>query len=184
MFAPDLRQLTYEGAPTAKMCGFDIASGFFDISYKFYNDKDRFKGRLFAADIFDDSPESPLNQLDGTLDIVWAPKFIHLFDKATQVEVAARLVKLLKPQPGSLFGASQNGLPEAEEVQLPGGRTAFLGNANTAKELWSQVEERTGTRWHFESRLLDLRTIGMHKEDGSEYKRKTGYNLQWTATML
>lgn len=100
------------------------------------------------------------------------------------------MVELLRPVPGSLFCGSQNGLPEPEEMPLVHGafdgqqKTFFLGNADTLKEMWNEVAARTGTKWNVESRLLDLRTIGLHNDDGSPYKRKTGYNLQWTVTLL
>lgn len=58
-----------------------------------------------------------------------------------------------------------------------------MANAEALKEMWNEVAELTGTRWAVDSRLFDLRTIGLHKDDGSEYKRRTGYNLQWTAAL-
>ena len=38
--------------------------------------------------------------------------------------------------------------------------------------------------WEVEAWLVDLRTLGLHRDDGSEYAKYTGYNLQWTATLL
>lgn len=63
MISPDLRQLAYEGAPTAKMHGFDIEPGFFDIGYDFYRDRDSFKATFFTADVQGDFDGNPLRQL-------------------------------------------------------------------------------------------------------------------------
>ncbi|KAI9713981.1 MAG: hypothetical protein M1820_000711 [Bogoriella megaspora] len=188
MIAPDLRQLAYEGAPTDRMYGFDIESRFFDISYDFYSDRDRFRGKLLEADVF--KSQSPLNNLEGQMDIVWCSKFMHLFNRETQIDVAVRLIKLLKPTPGSMFVGSQNGCEIDYEISLPNDgfhaqtRGFWLGNKEGIEKLWKEVSELTGTRWEVEARLFDLRTVGMHKEDGSEYKKRTGYNLQWTCTRV
>ena len=190
MFAPDLRYLAHKGAPTESMYAFDIEPQFFDLGFQFYNDADRWKGEFFAANGLEELDASSLGQLKGKIDIIWSPKFLHLWDRPHQIEVAARMVSFLKPQPGSLFCGSQNGLPEAEEAPIAEGAFAgqqksfFLGNADTIKEIWNEVAARTGTEWNVESRLLDMRTLGMHKDDGSPYKKRTGYNLQWTATLL
>ena len=189
MVSPDLRQLAYEGARTDNMYAFDIIPGYFDIGYDFYNDRERFKGKFLTADGLKPLDETPLGNLKGSIDIIWSPKFLHIWDRETQIAVAAKLVALLKPQPGSMFVGSQNGLPVAEEIpisgDLPGlGKSFFTGNADSIKEMWTELAAQTGTKWNVEARLFDLRTIGLHEDDGSEYKRKTGYNLQWTATLL
>ena len=63
-------------------------------------------------------------------------------------------------------------------------KTFFIGNVETIKEIWTEVGKRSGTKWNVDARLLDLRSIGLHEDDGSMYKKKTGYNLQWTATLI
>ena len=174
------------------MYGFDIEPRFFDIGFDFYNDRDRWKGSFFAANALQEFDSSSLGDLKGKIDIMWSPKFLHIWSRSRQVDVAARLVALLKPQPGSLFVGSQNGLPEPEELPMPMTNgsfegqqdTIYMGNADSIKDMWDEVAERTSTKWNLESRLLDLRTIGMHRDDGSYYKKKTGYVLQWTATLL
>lgn len=74
MFAPDLRYLAYKGAPTDKMYAFDIKPDFFHLGFDFYNDRDRWKGTFFAADGLQELDASPLGDLKGEVDIVWAPK--------------------------------------------------------------------------------------------------------------
>lgn len=172
------------------MYGFDIEKRFFDIGFDFYQDRDRWQGEFFAADGTKHLDSSRLGKLKGQVDVVWCPKYLHLYDREHQVQVACNLVQLLRRQAGSMFVGSQNGLPEPEEVPLNGQgfegqqETFFIGNSETLKEIWAEVARRTGTRWNVDARLLDLRTIGLHKDDGSLYKKKTGYNLQWTATLI
>ena len=172
------------------MYGFDIVPGFFDLGFDFYNDRDRFHGRFLEADGSKDLTTSALGRLKGQVDVIWCPKYLHIYDREHQVQVACNLIQLLRPRAGSLFVGSQNGLPEPEDLVLQGQTfegqqsSAFLGNAETMREIWNEVAARTGTKWDVQARLLDLRTIGLHKDDGSMYKRKTGYNLQWTATLV
>lgn len=124
----------------------------------------------------------------GKLDVIWCPKLLHLWDRPTQIKTAAKLVALLKPQAGSIFAGSQNGHPMPQDIFVPertfGTASLWMGNAHTLKEDWAEVARLTGTEWDVQTRLLDLRTIGMHEDDGTLYRKLTGYNLQWTATMV
>lgn len=172
------------------MYGFDIESRFFDLGFDFYHDRDRWEGEFFAADGTKTLDSSPLGKLKTNIDVVWCPKYLHLYDREHQVAVACNLVQLLRLQAGSMFVGSQNGLPESDETPLNGrgfeGQqdTSFIGNDKTIKEIWAEVARRTRTKWNIDALLLDLRTIGLHKDDGSMYKKKTGYNLQWTAMLI
>ncbi|EMC98103.1 hypothetical protein BAUCODRAFT_32104 [Baudoinia panamericana UAMH 10762] len=187
MISPDLRLLAWEGAPTNRMFAFDIEPTFFDLGFDFYNDRDKWQGHFIDADGTKPIDETPLKDLKHAVDIVWCPKFLHLFDRQGQIDNATRLIEMLKPQPGSIFAGSQNGLPETQDVTYAnsrmgtGYRTIWMANAKAVEEMWNEVARKTNTTWDVQARLLDLRTIGMHEDDGSEYKRKTGYNLQWTA---
>ncbi|EME88427.1 uncharacterized protein MYCFIDRAFT_100731, partial [Pseudocercospora fijiensis CIRAD86] len=161
MIAPDLRELAYAGAPSVKMYGFDIQPGFFEIGYDFYKDLDNFEGHFFPADVLKDFSESQLASLTRRIDIIWCAKFIHLFDRANQPIMAAKLVSLLKPRPGSMFLGSQNGYPGGHDILikegnqriLPQSDRIFLGDAEHIKEIWAEVGEKTNTKWKVESRL-------------------------------
>lgn len=174
MFAPDMRYLAYRGAPSENIHGFDVEPSFIAASYNYYRDRSKFHAKLITADFFNDSDNAPLKQLEGKMDIIWAAKFVHLFDRQMQIEVLVQLVKYLKPKPGSMLCASHNGLPNAQEVnvtQPEGGSvlrtpTFLMGNKETSKEIWAEVERRSESKWDFACELIDLRTIGWHKEDG------------------
>lgn len=172
------------------MYGFDVEEKFFPIGYDFYQDRETFRGTFFAADGWQDFSKSRLGELEGKMDIIWCPKFLHLFDRPHQIILASRLVALLKPQPGSMFVGSQNGYPGTLSVPIAPGTfvgqqdTFFMGDEEAIREMWEEVAGTTGTKWDLQARLLDMRTIGLHVDDGSDYKKRVGYNLQWTATLL
>lgn len=186
MVAPDLRQMAWDGAPTENMYGFDLEEEFSDIGFDLFNDGQKWEGQFFQADAMKAFEETKLGTLVGKMDIVWCAKFVHLFDRAGQIDMMSRLVSLLKPQAGSMFVGSQNGFPGGKEVKIADGKRFanqtdrfLLADAPEVREMWREVAERTGTDWEIEARLLDMSTIGLHEDDGSPYKKLTGYNLQW-----
>ncbi|KAK4493743.1 hypothetical protein PRZ48_014928 [Zasmidium cellare] len=190
MIAQDLRQLAFDGAPTDKMYGFDFEPEFFNIGYDFFQDRATFRGSFLEVDATKDFSETELRDLSGKVDVIWCAKFIHLYDWDDQIEMASKLVRLLKPQPGSLFLGSQNGFPGGRSMSLKGSgmkvsksNMGFLNDVDHLKEIWEEVGKRTGLDFDVEVTLLDLRTIGWHKDSGSDYHKTIGYNLQYLITM-
>lgn len=188
MVAPDLRRLAYDGAPTETMYGCDIEERFFDVGYDFYRDRETFKGRFFKADVEQLDQYGEMQKLLRSLDIIYCAKLLHLFDRDAQKQRIKDLLQYIRPQAGSLFVVSQNGymgsptFDRPPSMGRPGGKL-WMADADGWTELWRELEEETSTKWEVNCRLFDLRTIGMHKDDGSEYKRLTGYCLQATMTL-
>ena len=89
-----------------------------------------------------------------------------------------------------MFVGSQNGLADPKEIPIQEGtavgmqKSFFLSNADTIKEIWNEGAKQTGSKWNVESRLLDLRMMGLHQGDGSEYSKVIGYNLHWYGRLL
>ena len=77
-------------------------------------DRSTLQTEFVQADIFD--PDSQLKQLDGTVDIVNAASFFHLFDWDGQVKAAKRVAQLLKPVPNSVIIGRQGGQPQAGKI--------------------------------------------------------------------
>ena len=156
---------------------------FSDTGFDFYNDRSRWQGTFFAANGLDELDASPLGELKGKIDVIWSLKLLHLFPRDTQVTVAAHTVSLLKPVRSNMFVGAQNGLTDPKEIHIQEGtavgmqKSFFLGNADTIKEIWNEGAKQTGSKWNVESKLLDLRTKGLHQGDGSEYSKVIGYNL-------
>ena len=59
-------------------------------------------------------PSSPLSELDGEIDIIYAASFLYLFGYEDQVKVCNRIVKLLKEKKDSVVLGRQVGNANAE----------------------------------------------------------------------
>ena len=104
------------------------------------------------ADIFD--ANSGLKQVDGKIDMINAASFFHLFDCDEQVKAAKRVVRLLKPVPGSLIVGRQGGKVEAGSfAHIKKEMTAFWHNSESWTNMWRRVGEETGTEWKTEAVL-------------------------------
>jgi hypothetical protein len=144
----EIRKLVFDGAPSANTYGSDLWGDFFLVGHELFKDKGRLQTTFIAADVFDDS--SPLNKLAGQMNIVYTGAFFHLFGLEDQEKIAARIVQLLVPQPGSLIIGRQSGSEMSGEFARAGdksGRKHFRHNAQSWKELWGRVGERAGSRW-------------------------------------
>lgn len=124
-----------------------------DLGYDMFLDKGKLKTEFIAADIFD--PSSPLNELDGKIDIIHAASFFHLFDGSKQLQVAKRVVELLKPVPGSLIVGRQVGNVNPGEKQRRSGQgSAMRHDEKSWKDFWGRVGEETGTKWEVNATLF------------------------------
>lgn len=112
------------------------------------------KTKFIAADVFDG--ESPLKELTDQISIVYTGSFFHLFDYEQQLQVAQRIVRLLKPEPGSTVIGRQMGNEKAGlygSSGYSGEKQRFRHNAQSWEELWDKVGELTGTKWKTEAYL-------------------------------
>jgi SAM-dependent methyltransferase len=150
----ELRKLVYEGVPSEKLYGVDLHQGFLDVGYHLFRDRETLRSTLLAADIFDEE-NAALKQIEGSIDIVHAGSFFHLFDWNQQVCAAKRVVQLLKPQKGSMLVGRQAGDVNAGEKSRPGKLgSRYRHNAESWKKLWAQVARETGTQWGINVREL------------------------------
>ena len=136
------------------MYGSDLRGEYFDLGYELFRDRESFRATFLAADVFSDA--SPLTELAGKMDMVYAGSFFHLFEHAQQVAVAKRCVQLLAPRAGSLLVGRQVGNEQAGEYVVKGrGReySRFRHNADSWRALWEQVGAETGTRWEVDARM-------------------------------
>lgn len=153
----ELRQLAADGVPTANLHGSDLRGEYWELGYALFRDEGRFKASFVAADVFD--PQSGLGGLDGRVDILHAASFFHLFNLEKQVEVAKRVVKLLRPVEGSLLVGRQVGSDTPGEMKMSGSgseRTVYRHNEQSWAELWRRVGEETGVNFVVESTLEHL----------------------------
>lgn len=124
---------------------------YIQLGYDLFLDKDRFHAHFIAADIFD--PESDLiKQLAGKVDMVYTGSFFHLFDWDEQVKVAKQIVKLMRPQPGSLVLGRQigNRKPGSYPRRASDG-FRFRHDESTMAKMWEEVGQATGVKFKVES---------------------------------
>lgn len=108
-FGQDIRWLTFLGAPSENMTGFDLRPEFLDLGYELYQDKSTLKSKLIAGDFFD----RKCGLSEKSFDLIFASSFFHLFNWEEQVESLSKAVRLLKPKKDSLIFGRQIGAVEA-----------------------------------------------------------------------
>lgn len=150
-----------QGVPTDNMYASDLIGELWELGYELFSDKDRMKGQFIQADVFDDN--SPLSQFNGKMDIVIANQFIHLFDWKKQVIAAKRIIGFTSG-PGAIVIGYQRAREMPENKVVPWGEM-FIHNVESWYELWRQVGEETGTKWHINAKLVDLKEWGTEKKD-------------------
>jgi SAM-dependent methyltransferase len=154
-FGQEIRKLVFDGAPSINTYGSDLWGDFLSIGYELFKDKDRLQTTFIAADVFDDTSE--LTTLADQMNIIYTGAFFHLFNLEEQEKIALRIVQLLVPQPGSLIIGRQSGSENPGEFSRSGDKNArkhFRHNAQSWKELWDRVGEKTGSKWLVEADLL------------------------------
>lgn len=104
------------------------------------------EAHFIAADIF--AKDSPLQDLYGTIDIIHASSFVHLFDWDLQVEVLKIAISLLKPVKGSLMLGRHMGDVEAGvKPGLTPDQKMYRHNEDSWRKIWQLISEQTGTQW-------------------------------------
>jgi len=150
-FGQDIRKLVHDGAPAENIYGADLEAGFFPLGYKLFRDSEKLRATFLAADLTDPS-STVLDELAGTISIIHASSFFHLFDWKTQVRCAKKCVELMRKQPGSLIFGRQGANDVAKERSHPfrEGSTIFNHNEASWKTMWADVGAATGTKWRVE----------------------------------
>lgn len=137
----DVRKLAFDGYPGSNILGTDIFPAYLDAGHLFYNDKDTCPIKFLRADIFEcpvsfeqreDAELAPLSQtkdlsqLRGSMTHVYTSSVFHLFDEATQYQLALRLASLLKRVPGAIIFGRHQGLQEEGKISDPPGMRSVL----------------------------------------------------------
>lgn len=153
-----------DGAPAHNLIGTDLQQGFIDLGYDLFRDRETLMSKFFVSDILgnDASP----TELNGKLDIIHASSFFHLFPLSKQTEIAKRLVKLLRPVPGSLILGRQTGNVKPGEYKHGSHDQTGMWrhDASSWEEMWRAVGLNTGSVWRVEANLES--TQGFTKRDG------------------
>ena len=154
-FAQDIRRLVADGVDSRKCYGADLRLDFIELGYDLFRDKDTLESKFIDADIFDES--SPLKDVEGTLDIINASAFFHLFNWDDQKKVAIRVAKLMKPQRGSLLVGKHVGSQNPQErPSCSGMGRRYSHNIETWRQLWNEVGNETGSQFQVDGETTPI----------------------------
>ncbi|KAI1322424.1 hypothetical protein F5Y16DRAFT_386699 [Xylariaceae sp. FL0255] len=161
----DLRRLVYDGAPSEKLYGVDIVGKpFFDLSYEFFLDRDRFHGQFIEADFLSSSsPE--LLALKGRVDIPLVSQLLHQWDWDGQVKALRTLINFTKP--GSSIIGNQIGNTVAQSIpvkQLPS-VSIWRHNQESVIKIFEEASDATGSQWETDARLRSFADMGWDEKD-------------------
>lgn len=157
-FGQEVRQLVADGAPSENIFGCDLRKEFVELGYQLFRDHDSLRSQFLTADIFDES--SPLTELQGTFDVVYAGSFFHLFDYENQIKVSTAVAKLLRPEKGSMILGRQIGAVDAgthDHKTNPTG-TMYRHNPGTLQEMWKKIGDDLGMSFSVDASLHELGT--------------------------
>ena len=132
----------------------DLASEFWELGYELFRDRDKMKATFFTADIM--NAQTGFKDLHGSVDIILANRFLHLFVWEDQVKAIKALVSMSKP--GSWIVGQQTGIESGIEIGEKGSKTnwpKFFHNVDTFERIWRQVGQETQTTWVVEASATD-----------------------------
>lgn len=150
-FAQDIRKLIHDGAPDPNLYACDLKPEFLDLGYDLFRDRETCKAHFFAADIF--APNDALRALEDKVNIIHAASFLHIFGWDEQLQICQQIVRLLRPQKGSLVIGRQVGNVAAGEMgenavnKFMDRGKVWRHNEDSFRKMWEQVGKMTGTRW-------------------------------------
>ncbi|KAF1944043.1 hypothetical protein EJ02DRAFT_342145 [Clathrospora elynae] len=152
-FGQTIRQLVNGGAPAENITGSDLQPDFIELGYKLFKDRDTLQSKFLVADIFDSS--SALADMRGSIDMVYAGSFFHLWGMKEQVSVSKAVAALLRPKPGSMILGRQIGAIEATEKVAPTG-TMYRHNVESFKKMWKEIGDDLGVSFTVDAKLKML----------------------------
>jgi len=163
-FGHDLRKLAYDGVPSERLYGIDIDAAFIDLGFDLFLDREKFKGKVLAANLFDEPSKDLTSQLGGGVDIVYAASFFNLFSWEHEVILCTNLVKLLKP--GAMILGRQLGCIEPGEYPhlKKDGTTSYWHDPSSWQQLWDAVGDKTNTKWKVEA-TMDQKDFGDYEKN-------------------
>jgi hypothetical protein len=147
-----MRKLVVDGVSPAQVVGLDLVPEFHQLGKQLFRDGDKLELEFYARDILDDTAD--WTPLEKRFDVLNLTSFLHIWNWDGQIRAAERLVKFVKPKPGSLLVGSGLGTSVSGEFpNLEGTGTNFRQSDESFARFWKEVGERTGTRWQVTTEL-------------------------------
>lgn len=150
-----IRKFAHDGVQVSQLCGSDLRPEFIEIGYELFRDRDRLPPSCFAPGDMLNPADASLARLDGSITLVHASNFFHLFGWKSQVVIGERIIRFLKPgtENAVVFGRHIGTVaPGGEAAKKEDGR--YLHDEQSFQMLWDEVGRRTGTRWRVEMAVL------------------------------
>ncbi|PYH48060.1 class I SAM-dependent methyltransferase [Aspergillus saccharolyticus JOP 1030-1] len=157
----NLRLLAAHGIPTNRMVALDLEPRLWELGYELFKDRTRMQAQFIPGD-FHSMPDEQLAAVQGTVELVIAAQFLHLFSREGQQAACKRIVALSRV--GTMLVGFQQGRARPIEYLRPWGVT-FYQNRESFTGMWEAVQEETQTVWEGEVREVDLFEWGMEEED-------------------
>ena len=135
----DIRKLIFDGAPVSRIYGAELLPEFVDVGFELFRDEHKFPRDHFLtpANLVEESPDDPLNKLDGKVTVVHISAVFHLFHRDKQEIVARRILRLLncKAEKCLILGGDVGNI-NAGNYQRPNGASRYRNNLASWTELW------------------------------------------------
>lgn len=159
-----------DGVRGENLYGADLRLEFLELGYELFQDKGSLKAHFLEGDVLEDDANAEggreLGKLDGTIDIIHAASFLHLFAWEEQVQAGMRMVRLMKG--GSLVFGRQAGStrPGGYARRTDGSRSRYRHDPDSFRRLWDVVGEKTGTKWGVTAELRMVKGWQMEGQEG------------------
>lgn len=143
-----IRQLRQDGVDPRRLMAADMERRFIDVGYDLFRDSSTLGVEFLVGNLLDPDDQS-LNSLIGKATIIHMDSLFHLFTRNEQLFAGQRIVTFL--QPGTRNGLIYGRQAGTIDTTLRSARREsglFLHNENTMQELWDDIGQLTGTRWH------------------------------------
>lgn len=125
----DVRRLVYDGYNARNVFATDLRESFLADGHELYRDAETSEIRFFPSDIFDlptppspapsDPSDTPLSQVTTLSDLqnqvthMYIALLFHLFDEASQYEIALKVGSLLRRTSGAVIFGRHQGAEDA-----------------------------------------------------------------------
>jgi hypothetical protein len=146
----DVRKLIYDGVPLECAYGSDLLGGYEGVGHALFRDEEKMRGHFIEADIFEDAPDAPLVKTRGSWDVITINMFLHGFMWDEQVSACKCILKLLKPQPGSVVigmqsASTKSGVVTLGPPYLSGGtKDVFVHDTESFRKMWEEIGQSEG----------------------------------------
>ena len=170
-----------DGVPAKNLYGVDLRLDFHELGYELFQDKETLEAHFLEGDVFEKDFGAEggkgLSILDGSINIIYAASFLHLFAWEEQVQAGMRMVRLMTRDSlvfGRQVGTTKPG-PYARRTDKS--RTRYSHDPLSFQKLWDVIGENTGTKWKIIAELQKVK--GWQNEEQEEQGAATSRMMQF-----